>query len=217
MPVAPATGMGPRHSVAACGSHLAARCSTSVSMRRATPARSQAAWDRAASSNWPGWASARTASRASRVVMQWRTWGRREGPGAGGGPAGGRAALLPLRRGGAARAARAGAAGPGRRGGRKAVNLELPNRRPGQVRRPEALGIARSEAVNRGPVLTPLIYCSYSSFSCWLLVLLRRPCSALPRLRVPSDPSAPSGLTGCPPSSGQSGEKTATRSVRTCY
>jgi hypothetical protein len=62
-----------------------------------------------------------------------------------------------------------------------------------------------------------LLYCGYSSFSCWLLVLLRRPCSALPCLRVPSGPSAPSGLTGCPQSSRPRGEQTATRSVRTCY
>jgi hypothetical protein len=44
-------------------------------------------------------------------------------------------------------------------------------------------------------------YCGYSSFSCRVLVLLRWPWSALPCLRVPSVPSAPSGLTGWPQSS----------------
>ena len=41
------------------------------------------------------------------------------------------------------------------------------------------------------------IYRSYSSFPCWLLVLLWRPSLTLPCLGVPTDPSAPSGLTGC--------------------
>jgi hypothetical protein len=67
------------------------------------------------------------------------------------------------------------------------------------------------------PLLSTLLYCRYSSFSCWLLVLLRGPCSPLPYLRVPSVPSTPSGVTACPQYSGQRGEKTATRSVRTCY
>jgi hypothetical protein len=52
-----------------------------------------------------------------------------------------------------------------------------------------------------------LLYCGYSSFSCRVLVLLRRPRSALPCWRVPSIPSAPSGPTGCPRSSGPRREK----------